>query len=240
MSNFQLWNLPKLFWRVLSFMDEPSLCLGVMRVCRRWHTLATHDSLWREMFLRLNLQSLLTVPVAKPLYRYFLEDVITTRTLHGRYEFTAAPSQDPQLYNVQSAGLIVSTAWLGNTLHPIGRVLLTITFRNTVEVLQGAARFSLSRRCFVFCCVPFGSASRGPVFTVAVAQANRRWANESPEMFSKHQGGIRLVMTPVILEGRSKGLQITETDIVAVSRPPPEGITPLHVSPLSRDLQQQL
>jgi hypothetical protein len=195
--------------------------------------------MWKEMFLRLNLQSLLTVPIEKPLYRFFLEEVVTTRVLSGRYEFAAAASSDSTVYPVQSVTLVVASATLGWMRHAIGRCQILTTYRNSVEILNGVVRFSPKRRCFVFCCSNFGSPVRSVLFTVMVAQANRRWANQSPQMFADHQGGFRLVMTPTLLqEGPTKLSLLTETDVIAVSRPPPVGVVPVAVSPLARDLQR--
>ncbi|KAG5464823.1 hypothetical protein LSCM4_00264 [Leishmania orientalis] len=126
------------------------------------------------------------------------------------------------IFNVASLQLLISAASLGQSNHRIGRVQLLLTYKNeSMEVLQGACRFSVHRRCFSLCCSAFGTVKRGPVFTVAVATVTKPWANEGFQHFSEHKNGIRLVMTPVLWEGQSPGSQITEKDILVVSRPKP-------------------
>lgn len=233
-SSFQrfeplLWDVPKLFWRVTSFCRDVEI-FNLLLVNHRFHTLSTHDHVWKEILSRYNLIALTSFPLRKSLRGYFLEDVLTTRALHGRYDFEAQPSTSATFdrhspYNITSAVLIVSSATLGNQLHGLGRCQLMISYRSgSVEVLQGCLRFSGVRKCFILCSSVFGAPVRGPVFTVAVALAKRKWANQSTASLQAHQGGIRLVMTPVLLEGKCKGSLITETDIVAVSRPPPDAV----------------
>ena len=237
LASYHLWDLPRLFWRIAHFSDDESL-VALIRSSKRLYELCTHDTLWREIFLRFNLQSLMTVPVEKSLYRYFIEDIVTTKVLAGRYEFAAA-STDSAVYPVQAVTLVVSSASLGWLRHSIGRFQMLTSYRNTVEMLNGVVRFSPRRRCFCFCGSSFGNTIRSVLFLVMVAQANRRWANQAPQMFAAHQGGFRLVMTPILLlEGQAKASLLTETDIIAVSRPPPEGVVPIAVSPLARDIQR--
>ncbi len=237
LATFRLWDLPRLFWRIAHFCDDKSLA-ALISCSRRLHELCTHDTLWKEVFLRLNLQSLLTVPIDKPLYLYFIEDIITTRVLAGRYEFASA-STDSSVYPVQAVTLVVSCAAFGWLRHTVGRFQMLTSYRNSVEIINGVVRFSAKRKCFVFCGSSFGSSIRSVLFLVMVAQANRRWANQSQQMFSAHQGGFRLVMTPMLLlEGPTKLSLLTETDVIAVSKPPPEGVVPVSVSPLARDIQR--
>ncbi|CBZ26100.1 conserved hypothetical protein [Leishmania mexicana MHOM/GT/2001/U1103] len=131
-------------------------------------------------------------------------------------------SLQDDIFNIASLQLLISAASLGQSNHLIGRVQLLLTYKNeSMEVLQGSCRFSVHRRCFSLCCSAFGTVKRGPVFTVAVATVTKPWANEGFQHFSEHKNGIRLVMTPVLWEGQSPGSQITENDILVVSRPKP-------------------
>jgi hypothetical protein len=237
LCSFRLWDLPRLFWRIVHFCCDEALA-ALICCSKRLYELCTHDTLWKEILLRFNLQSLLTVPVEKPLYRYFVDDIITTKVLSGRYEYASA-STDSNVYPVQAVTLVVSSASLGWLRHTIGRFQMLTSYRNSVEILNGVVRFSPKRRCFIFCCSNFGSTIRSVLFVVMVAQANRRWANQSQQMFAAHQGGFRLVMTPMLLhEGPTKLSLLTETDVIAVSKPPPEGVVPMGVSPLARDIQR--
>lgn len=225
-QKYNFWDLPKIFWRITAYCSDTTI-LNLMRVSQRFSVLATHDNVWRDILFRYNLQALIAFPIRKPLYRYFIEDIITTKALHGRYEFEAhsvgGMTDRFSPYNISLAVFIASTASLGNQWHTIGRGQLMITYRSgNVEVLQGALRFSSVRKCLIFCSGIFGSPLRGPVFTIAVAQVKRKWANQSQASLAAHQGGIRLVMTPVLVEGKTKGSLITETDVIAVSRPPPD------------------
>jgi hypothetical protein len=228
-SNLKLWDIPKVFWRMATFCQDNEL-FALLSVNQRFHTLSAHDHVWKEILHRYNLHALLSFPLRKSLRSYFLEDVLTTRALHGRYDFEAQLSSAATFdrhspYNITSAVLIVSTAALGNQLHAMGRCQLMISYRSgSVEVLQGCLRFSGVRKCFIFCSSVFGAPIRGPVFTVTIALAKRKWANQSAASLQAHQGGLRLVMTPFLAEGKCKGSLITETDIVAVSRPPPDAV----------------
>jgi hypothetical protein len=229
MNEFKLWDIPKMFWKVAVYLQDTDM-FELMLVNHRFFTLATHDHVWKELLHRYNLHALISFPLRKSLYRYFIEDVVTTRALHGRYDFEAqmlanASFERHSPYNIVTAVLIASTATLGNEWHAMGRCQLMISYRSgSVEVLQGCLRFSGVKRCFIFCSSVFGAPVRGPVFTIAVALAKRKWANQSAQSLQAHQGGIRLVMTPVLMEGKCKGSLITETDIVAVSRPPPDAV----------------
>lgn len=230
---YNLWDLPKLFWRILFFLDLHDI-LRVMRVSQRLRVLSSHDNMWREILLRFNLQALLTVPISKPLYEFFCEDVITTRVLHGRYEYQSEKglvSSHMQPYDMSSVTLLVSSASFGNEHHSMGRIQMMLCYRSgQVEILQGALRFSMTRGCFCICSSVFGATVRGPVFSVAIAQSNRKWANQSQQLFKAHKGGIRLVMTPALMEGKTKGSMVNESDVIAVSRPPPEGVEPINAS----------
>ena len=228
-----LWDLPKLTWRVAQFMEEKEV-FAMMQVSRRLYTLMTHDNVWREMLVRYNLNALMQVTsrevlAEKSLHAFFTEDIMTSKVMCGRYGFEA--DEDNFVFNIQQVIFIVSPASFGNTSHSVGRGQLLITYRNTAEVLQGSLRFSPHLKSFVLSCNTFGSNQRGPVFMVAVAQANKKWANQCPKMFSAHRGGLRLVMTPMIIEGITKGSQMTEAEIIGVSRPPPPGVViPMLVS----------
>ena len=220
-----IWDLPKLVWRITTFCDE-GIIFALMLVSRRFHTLVTHDNVWRDLYTRFNLNALLNIfpkPVLadRSLHQLFLEEIMTTRVLHGRYEFDAAESNDT--FNIQHVVFIISEASFGNSRHAIGRGQILITYRSTAEVLQGALRFSPQMRSFVLCCNTFGSTQRGPVFMVAVAQANRKWANQHADVFARHHGGTRLIMTPMIIESITKGSQMTEAEVIAVSKPPLPG-----------------
>lgn len=199
----------------------------MMQVSRRLYTLMTHDTVWREMLVRFNLNAMLQVTsrevlAEKSLHALFIEDIMTSKVLCGRYEFEA--EEENQMFNIQQVIFIVSQATFGNTSHCVGRGQLLITYRNTAEVLQGSLRFSPQLKSFVLSCNTFGSNQRGPVFMVAAAQANKKWANQCPRMFNAHRGGLRLVMTPMIIEGITKGSQMTEAEIIGVSRPPAPGV----------------
>lgn len=221
-----LWDLPRLVWRITTFCEE-SIIFSLMRVSKRFHTLVTHDNVWRDLYNRFNLTALLRIlpssslPPERSLHQLFLEEILTTRALLGRYEFQAAENIDT--FNIQHVIFIISEASFGNSRHRIGRGQILITYRNTAEVLQGALRFSPQMRSFVLCCNTFGSTQRGPVFMVAVAQANRKWANQSPDLYNAHLGGTRLIMTPMIIESITKGSQMTEAEVIAVSKAPVEG-----------------
>ncbi|KEG08402.1 hypothetical protein DQ04_07271020 [Trypanosoma grayi] len=244
-----LWDFGRLFFRVLSFCNCFDLC-NVMLVCKRFYQIATHDALWRGILTGMNLQPLLCMPStpAQDYYRYFIDQIITTKALHGHYFFMATPSEDTwetfnttlssntakrtvlhnsptilddSVYPIEAVTLLLSSATIGQMYHTIGRVQLLIDYKDTAtEVIQGAARFSWRRGCFMFCCSSFGSDVRGPVFTVAISTVVKPWPNQSAEQFEAHRDGLRLIMTPALLEGRDPGSRITETDLVCVSRPP--------------------
>ncbi|GET93326.1 hypothetical protein, conserved [Leishmania tarentolae] len=237
---------------ISSYCDVVTL-VQLMRVSRSAYLLATGDAVWKPLLASMNLRPLLAAYERdKHYYNFFLEDVITTRSLHGHYTFQAEnavssshesvnttsgtksaamkrghASQDEDslhddIFNIASLQLLISAASLGQSNHLIGRVQLLLTYKNeSMEVLQGSCRFSVHRRCFSLCCSAFGAVKRGPVFTVAIATVTKPWANESFHHFSEHKNGIRLVMTPVLWEGQSPGSQITENDILVVSRPKP-------------------
>ena len=156
---------------------------------------------------------------------------ITTRVLHGRYEYQSEKglvSSHMQPYDMSSVVLIVSSATFGNVHHSLGRIQMMLSYRSgQVEILQGALRFSVTRRCFCICSSVFGAPTRGPVFSVAVAQSNRKWANQSQQLF-KAQWWIRLV-TPALVEGRSRGSMVNESDDCG-GRPPPEGVEPMNAT----------
>ncbi|AYU83612.1 hypothetical protein conserved [Leishmania donovani] len=237
---------------ISSYCDVVTL-VQLMRVNRSAHLLATSDAVWKPLLVSMNLPPLLAAYERdKDYYDFFVEDVITTRALHGHYTFQAAnaasgsresvsttsgsrsavmnrdyvsrdeDSLQDDIFNIASLQLLISAASLGQSNHLIGRVQLLLTYKNeSMEVLQGSCRFSVHRRCFSLCCSAFGTVKRGPVFTVAVATVTKPWANEGFQHFSEHKNGIRLVMTPVLWEGQSPGSQITENDILVVSRPKP-------------------
>ncbi|KAI5691317.1 hypothetical protein MNV84_08026 [Leishmania braziliensis] len=225
----------------------------LMRVNRAAHRLATSDAVWNPLLVSMNLPPLLTAYERdRGYYNFFVEDIITTRALHGHYTFQATntmsdtrgsvgatsrsrsagmshdhasrdeDSLEEDIFNIASLQLLISSASLGQSNHLIGRVQLLLTYKNeSMEVLQGSCRFSVHRRCFSLCCSAFGTMKRGPVFTVAIATVTKPWANEDSQHFTEHKNGIRLVMTPVLWEGQSPGSQITENDILVVSRPKP-------------------
>lgn len=251
---FEVWDLPKVFWKIVGYLTgRIEDLISLLLVNHRFHVLTTHDHIWRDVLAQYNLQALVarisegaattTTTASSPsgtpsglstspsLYRYFIDDIVTTKALHGRYDFEAHSaggiSDRFSPYNITSAVLIVSSATLGNAWHGMGRGQLMITFRGgAVEILQGCLRFSGVRRCFMFCSCTFGSTNRGPVLTIAVAQVKRKWANQSAASYSVHAGGTRLVMTPVLHEGKTKGGLLSETDVIAVGRPPPPGQAP--------------
>ncbi|KPA80235.1 hypothetical protein ABB37_05205 [Leptomonas pyrrhocoris] len=242
-----------LFVFIASYGDLPTL-VQLMRVCRASHQLATCDEVWKPILCDMNLPPLLAAyDRSADYYAFFLDEIVTTRALHGHYTFQAAnnatgsygsvsnasgsragadanrdhlrddDSLQEDVFNIASLQLLISAASLGQSNHLIGRVQLLLTYKNdSMEVLQGSCRFSVFRRCFSLCCSAFGTVKRGPVFTVAVATVTKPWANEGFQHFSEHKNGIRLVMTPVLWEGQSPGSQITEKDILVVSRPRPE------------------
>ncbi|KAG5490127.1 hypothetical protein JKF63_00246 [Porcisia hertigi] len=233
---------------VYSYCDVVTL-VQLMRMNRTAHERATSDAVWKPILVGMNMLPLLSAYERdSDYYDFFLKDVVTTRALHGHYTFQAASdshgtmsttsgtrpasmnldsspwelSLQEDIFNIASLQLLISTASLGQSNHPIGRAQLLLTYKNeSMEVLQGSCRFSVHRRCFSLCCNAFGTVKRGPVFTVAVATVTKPWANESFEHFSGHKNGLRLVMTPVLWEGPSPGSQITEKDILVVSRPKP-------------------
>ncbi|EKF32399.1 hypothetical protein MOQ_003754 [Trypanosoma cruzi marinkellei] len=246
-GRFRLWDFPRLFFRILFFCDCYTVC-SVMLVCRRFHQIATHDTVWRNILSSMNLQPLLELPKTptQNYYQYLLEEVITTRALHGQYLFRAlspeetwygiertrgkggvkknAPQHslifDDSHYPINMAMLLISPASLGQMNHPIGRVQLLIEYKDQKkENIEGIARFSWHRRCFVFCCSSNVSGVRGQVFTVAISIARKPWYNQSMEQFEAHKGGLRFIMTPVLLEGAIPGSRITEMDVVSVSCP---------------------
>ncbi|KAG5464081.1 hypothetical protein LSCM1_00261 [Leishmania martiniquensis] len=238
--------------RISSYCDVITL-VQLMRVDRLANLLATSDDVWKPLLASMNLSPLLSAyERGREYYSFFVQDVITTRALHGHYTFRAADpasgsrgsvsttsgsrsagancdhasrdddSFQEDIFNIASLQLLISAASLGQSNHRIGRVQLLLTYKNeSMEVLQGSCRFSVHRRCFSLCCSAFGTVKRGPVFTVAVATVTKPWANEDLQHFSEHKNGIRLVMTPVLWEGQSPGSQITENDILVVSRAKP-------------------
>lgn len=241
-----------LFFAITSYCDLQTL-VQLMRVCRASHQHATSDTVWKPILADMNLSPLLAAyDRSADYYAFFLQEIVTTRALHGHYTFQAAnntsgshgsvsntsgsrtgggnrdhirddDSLQEDVFNIASLQLLISAASLGQSNHLIGRVQLLLTYKNdSMEVLQGACRFSVFRRCFSLCCSAFGTVKRGPVFTVAVATVTKPWANEGFQHFCEHKNGIRLVMTPVLWEGQSPGSQITEKDILVVSRPRPE------------------
>jgi hypothetical protein len=241
-----------LFAVIASYCDLPTV-VQLMQLSRASHQLATSDEVWKPILCSMNLPPLLAAyDRSVDYYDFFLNDVVTTRALHGHYTFQAAnnmagshesasnasgsrtgggsnrdhlrddDSLQEDIFNIASLQLLISAASLGQSNHLIGRVQLLLTYKNdSMEVLQGSCRFSIFRRCFSLCCSAFGTVKRGPVFTVAVATVTKPWANEGFQHFSEHKNGIRLVMTPVLWEGQSPGSQITEKDILMVSRPRP-------------------
>ncbi|ESS63800.1 hypothetical protein TCDM_08277 [Trypanosoma cruzi Dm28c] len=246
-GRFRLWDFPRLFFRILFFCDCYTVC-SAMLVCRRFHQIATHDTVWRNILNSMNLQPLLELPKTptQDYYQYFLEEVITTRALHGQYLFRAvspeekwydiegtggkgsakknapqhSPIFDDSHYPISMAMLLISPASLGQMNHPIGRMQLLIEYKDKrKENIEGIARFSWHRRCFVFCCSSNVPGVRGQVFTVAISTARKPWYNQSMEQFEAHKGGLRFIMTPVLLEGAIPGSRITEMDVVSVSCP---------------------
>ncbi|KAK7199970.1 hypothetical protein NESM_000045500 [Novymonas esmeraldas] len=240
---------------ISSYCDVVTL-VQLMRVDRAAHLVATSDAVWKPLLVSMNLPPLLSAYERdSDHYAFFVEDVITTRALHGHYTFRAAnvgagscgsasttsasrstgqhhtkrdeDSLHEDIFNIASLQLLISAASLGQSNHSIGRVQLLLTYKNdSMEVLQGSCRFSAHRRCFSLCCSAFGTVKRGPVFTVAVATVTKPWANEGFQHFNEHKNGIRLVMTPVLWEGQSPGSQITEKDILVVSRQKPVVLAP--------------
>ncbi|RNF26574.1 uncharacterized protein Tco025E_01344 [Trypanosoma conorhini] len=237
------------FFCILCFCDCDTVC-RVMLLCSEFYKLATHDKVWKNIIRSMNLQPLLALPKTptQGYYRYFLDDIITTRALHGQYSFRANTAEAqlaaaeptrggdgmkvamPQYlpcfgeiskYHIHTATLICSPASLGQMNHPIGRVQLLIEYIDkSKEMIEGVARFSWHRKCFVFCCSSPESGIRGQVFTVAISSVEKPWCNQSMEQFGAHKGGLRFVMAPVLLEGAIPGSKITEMDLVSVSCPP--------------------
>ncbi|RNF03148.1 hypothetical protein TraAM80_06006 [Trypanosoma rangeli] len=241
------WSFDCLFC-ILHFCDCYTVC-RVMLVCSEFYKLATHDKVWKNILHSMNLRPLLDLPntPTQGYYRYFIDDIITTRALHGQYSFKAV-SADEQLtdiergrcdsavrgdmpqylpsfaedfnYHIKAATLFFSSASLGQMNHPIGRVQLLIEYSDTSrELIEGVARFSWYRRRFVFCCGSSELGVRGHVFTVAISSVEKPWRNQSMEQFEAHKGGLRFIMAPVLLEGEIPGSRITEMDIVSVSCP---------------------
>ncbi|ORC92922.1 uncharacterized protein TM35_000022480 [Trypanosoma theileri] len=264
-SKPKIWNTSRIFLRILTFCNCSDLC-SVMLVCKRFHHLATRDTLWKGILNRMNLQPLLSMPESptQDYYQYFIHQIITTKAIHGHYFFMAATppegtfgiggfnqivhgngkwdsdddydddddgrggsvfsacsptADDDSIYTVESITLRLSSALLGQINHSIGRVQMLIGYKDKVsEIIQGAARFSWRRGCFVFCCSSFGSTLAGPIFTVAINTVQKPWPNQSKEQFSSHKGGLRFIMTPVLPEGAGPESRINETDILSVSR----------------------
>ncbi|KAH9582238.1 F-box domain [Trypanosoma melophagium] len=258
-----IWNTSRVFIRVLSFCNCSDLC-NVMLVCKRFYYHATRDKLWKSILNRMNLQPLLSMPESptQDYYQYFIEQIITTKAIHGHYFFTAAipleeslgfgsfnqivrgkskwgsddeydddgkgisvfslyspTTHDASIYTVETITLRLSPAGLGQLNHSIGRVQMLIGYKDKVsEIIQGAARFSWRRKCFLFCCSSFGASLRGPVFTVAINTVQKPWPNQSVEQFNSHKGGLRFIMTPALLEGNATESRINETDVLSVSR----------------------
>eukprot|EP00758_Cryptobia_borreli_P003036 Tbor_TRINITY_DN3475_c0_g1::TRINITY_DN3475_c0_g1_i1::g.3764::m.3764 len=220
MTNITLWDLPRVTWHIISYLDEQGI-FALLRVSHRLYSLASHDNVWAEQYKRFNLHALLHLMPhsernGRSLYKIFLEDIITSKILKGKFEFEAA--EDSDMFNILHVVFIVNEATFGNSHHKVGRGQILITYRSSAEVLQGSLRFSPHLKSFVFCCNTFGSNNRGPVFIVALALANRKWANQANVMFLRHRGGLRLVMTPMIIEGITKGSLVTEADVLEVSR----------------------
>lgn len=245
-SKRKLWDVEGLFFCILSFCNCHDVC-ALLLVCKRFHELSTDDMVWKRILESMNLESLLGLPNAptQNYYQYFVKEIITTRALHGRYTFEAVTDEDVynaltstsdgndlrgqtepyasritdgSMFSVKTITLLFSSATLGQMNHAIGRVHLLIEYKdNVTELLQGAARFSWRRGCFVFCCGSSGCNQRGPVFTVAIRRVDRPWPNQSREHFEAHVGGLCFVMTPALVEGRDAGSRITETDIFSVS-----------------------
>ncbi|ESL10043.1 hypothetical protein TRSC58_02229 [Trypanosoma rangeli SC58] len=243
----RLWKFDRLFC-ILYFCDCYTVC-RVMLVCSEFYKLATHDKVWKNILYCMNLRPLLDLPntPTRGYYRYFIDDIITTRALHGQYSFRAVSAGEqltdmergrgngavkgdmPQFLpsfaedfncHVETATLHFSSALLGQMNHPIGRVQLLLEYSDTSkELIEGVARFSWHRRCFVFCCGSSELGVRGHVFTVAISSVEKPWCNQSMEQFEAHKGGLRLIMAPMLLEGEIRGSKITEMDIVSVSRP---------------------
>lgn len=239
------WEVTRVFHAVVAYSGYRALC-QLLRVNTKFHAMATSDTIWKQLMTEsLNLQPLVaSLRVTQQYYRFFIDEILTTRALQGHYTFVSAAAQQQgnavgggsrtlsplasgslhngwDIYNFDAVTLLITSATFGQTNHPVGRVQLLIRYKNeTMEVLQGSCRFSSYRRCYSFCTSAFSCPVRGPIFTVAVAQVHKPWPGESPQHFLSHKGGIRLVMTPSILEGKNPGSQVTETDVIAVSKPP--------------------
>lgn len=240
------WGSPEVFALIADYAGSRALC-QLMRVNTAFYAAATSDAIWYALMTeRLNLLPLVTeAGVTSGYHRFFLDEVITTRALQGHYTFNAAVSPAAaaaassqssfslgqlgggfgsgggasDVFTIEAVSLLMSSATFGQTNHPIGRVQLLIRYKgDTMEVLQGSCRFSVHRRCFSFCCNAFSAPVRGPVFTVTVALVGKPWPNESPQHFTGHRRGLRLIMAPMLLEGRICGSQVTETDVIAVSK----------------------
>lgn len=218
----ELHDYPPAFWGVMSFCDFKTI-VAIQLVCRRFNELAVADTPWRELLIRMNLKPLMdkffcSSPPMMPLRDFFLTQILTGRVLHGHYTFNGDKT-DP-LYTIMNVVLVIGPGFHGQRNHQIARVHILITYRNTSEVIHGIVRFSILRRTFVFCCSVVGSSIRGPVFTVTVATVNKRWANQTVEEHAEHQRGLRLILAPLLVEGKSKGSQVTENDVICVSQPP--------------------
>lgn len=220
--------------RCLPYLDFRTLC-QLLRVNKNIYAIATGDPFWKDLLYSFNLQPLLrTLSVTKDYYRFFLEEIITTGALHGHYTYVAttpgksssnaacgSPLDADCIFPFAELTLRLSSASLGQMYHPIGRAQIFTRFQDdSMEIMQGTCRFSPYRGCFSLCYNTLTTDLRGPVFTIAITQVLKQWPYEEAKHFETHRGGIRLVMTPVLLEGPNPGSQITEKDILAVSKAP--------------------
>ncbi|KPI87009.1 hypothetical protein ABL78_3921 [Leptomonas seymouri] len=132
-----------------------------MRVCRASHLLATCDEVWKPILNGMNLPPLLSAyDRTADYYAFFLNEIITTRALHGHYNFQASnntasshgngsitsgshiggdgnrnallddDSLQEDIFNIASLQLLISAASLGQSNHRIGRVQLLLTYKN--------------------------------------------------------------------------------------------------------------
>lgn len=161
------------------------------------------------------------------LFRYFIDEVVSGAFLRGCFSFEGDAGLE---YAVSSLTMLVTPAQLGSC-RSISKVRLNLQYRAGDEEWNGAIRFSAVRKCFVMCFSPLNIRIRGPCYAVVVAVAQRKWANQSNEQFAKHKGGLRLILTPISVQGTARFSEVTETDVLSVSRPPPRGAAPGGGSP---------
>lgn len=219
----------KAFWLALSYLPIHEI-VRCFRVNKRWYELARQDSAWKDILMGFHLTVILPNP-ARDLLLWTRTEFLSLSSLFGVYSFAAASTSSfggnggggssPSTYNVSRISMELRPGRLGQK-GPACRCRISITYENWCqEVLDGYFRFSWSRKLFLISTFWGTMKNEGPYFSCLVSIANRAWANESPEAFALHTGGLRLVLTMIELPRRTiRRSMLVASDVLAVTRDP--------------------